>query len=238
MSRKLAPPMIEATSLCKIFRSSAGDVNAVTSASISISQGHFVLIRGRSGSGKTTLLNLLGGLDRPTSGTVTIDGNDLNGMNGRQRDLWRREKVAYVFQALALLPGLTALENVELPLRIAGVEPRAASQRARDQLEIVGLGPRTHHKVFELSGGEQQRVAVSRALVKKPAVLFADEPTGELDQKSGATVMQLLRSAVQERHMTAVVTSHDNDVASYADMSYAMVDGRPQLVQSLVEGAE
>jgi ABC-type lipoprotein export system ATPase subunit len=230
--------MIEATSLCKIFRSSAGDVNAVTSASISISRGHFVLIRGRSGSGKTTLLNLLGGLDRPTSGTVTIDGNDLNGMNGRQRDLWRREKVAYVFQALALLPGLTALENVELPLRIAGVEPRTASQRARDQLEIVGLGPRTHHKVFELSGGEQQRVAISRALVKKPAVLFADEPTGELDQKSGATVMQLLQSAVQERHMTAVVTSHDNDVASYADMSYAMVDGRPQLVQSLVEGAE
>lgn len=230
--------MIEATSLYKIFRSSAGDVNAITCASISICQGRLVLIRGRSGSGKTTLLNLLGGLDRPTSGTVTIDGNDLNGMSGRQRDLWRREKVAYVFQALALLPGLTALENVELPLRIAGVEPRTASQRAREQLEIVGLGPRTHHKVFELSGGEQQRVAVSRALVKKPAVLFADEPTGELDQKSGATVMQLLRSAVQERHMTAVVTSHDNDVESYADMSYAMVDGRPQLVQSVVEGAK
>ncbi len=228
---------IEAQDITKVFRVGAEEVNALRGVSISIRAGCFLLLRGRSGSGKTTLLNLLGGLDRPTSGTVKMNGRDLQGMSGGQRNRWRRDTAAFVFQALALLPGLTALENVDLPLRIAGVDPRTAAARAHEQLERVGLGPRAHHRVFELSGGEQQRVAVARALVKQPTVLFADEPTGELDQGSGATVLQLLRSAVEERRMTAVVTSHDHLATGYADLVYAMADGVLHRVEPSREGS-
>ena len=229
--------LIEAQNITRVFRAGAEEVNALRGVSISIRAGCFVLLRGRSGSGKTTLLNLLGGLDRPTGGTVKVNGHDLQGMSGGQRNRWRRDTAAFVFQALALLPGLTALENVDLPLRIAGVDPRTAAARAREQLERVGLGPRAHHRVFELSGGEQQRVAVARALVKQPTVLFADEPTGELDQGSGATVLQLLRSAVEERRMTAVVTSHDHLATGYADLVYAMADGVLHRVEPSREGS-
>ncbi|MCY4372971.1 MAG: ABC transporter ATP-binding protein [Spirochaetaceae bacterium] len=229
--------LIEAQNITRVFRAGAEEVNALRGVSISIRAGCFVLLRGRSGSGKTTLLNLLGGLDRPTGGTVKVNGHDLHGMSGGQRNRWRRDTAAFVFQALALLPGLTALENVDLPLRIAGVDPRTAAARAREQLERVGLGPRAHHRVFELSGGEQQRVAVARALVKQPTVLFADEPTGELDQGSGATVLQLLRSAVEERRMTAVVTSHDHLATGYADLVYAMADGVLHRVEPSREGS-
>ena len=237
MTSELPQALIEAEDITKVFRAGVEEVNALRGVSISIQAGCFVLLRGRSGSGKTTLLNLLGGLDRPTSGTVKVNGRDLHGMSGGQRNRWRRDTVAFVFQALALLPGLTALENVDLPLRIAGVDPRTAAGRAREQLERVGLGPRAHHRVFELSGGEQQRVAVARALVKQPTVLFADEPTGELDQRSGATVLQLLRSAVEERRMTAVVTSHDQLVTGYADLVYAMTDGTLHRVERVADGA-
>ena len=237
MTSELPQALIEAEDITKVFRVGVEEVNALRGVSISIQAGCFVLLRGRSGSGKTTLLNLLGGLDRPTSGTVKVNGRDLHGMSGGQRNRWRRDTAAFVFQALALLPGLTALENVDLPLRIAGVDPRTAAGRAREQLERVGLGPRAHHRVFELSGGEQQRVAVARALVKQPTVLFADEPTGELDQRSGATVLQLLRSAVEERRMTAVVTSHDHAVTGYADLVYAMTDGTLHRVERVADGA-
>jgi len=158
-------------------------------------------------------------------------------MSRRQRYRWRRESAGFVFQALALLPGLTALENVDLPLRISGVEPRAAALRAAEQLEQVGLESRSHHRVFELSGGEQQRVAVARALVKRPTILFADEPTGELDHGSGAIVLQLLRSAVEERQMTVVVTSHDHAATTYADLVYAITDGMLNRVDSSKEGS-
>ncbi len=237
MTSELPQALIEAKDITKVFRVGVEEVNALRGVSISVQAGCFVLLRGRSGSGKTTLLNLLGGLDRPTSGTVKVNGRDLHGMSGGQRNRWRRDTAAFVFQALALLPGLTALENVDLPLRIAGVDPRTAAGRAREQLERVGLGPRAHHRVFELSGGEQQRVAVARALVKQPTVLFADEPTGELDQRSGATVLQLLRSAVEERRMTAVVTSHDHLVTGYADLVYAMTDGTLHRVERVADGA-
>ena len=237
MTSELPQALIEAEGITRVFRVGVEEVNALRGVSISIRAGCFVLLRGRSGSGKTTLLNVLGGLDRPTSGTVKVNGRDLHGMSGGQRNRWRRDTAAFVFQALALLPGLTALENVDLPLRIAGVDPRTAAGRAREQLERVGLGPRAHHRVFELSGGEQQRVAVARALVKQPTVLFADEPTGELDQRSGATVLQLLRSAVEERRMTAVVTSHDHAATGYADLVYAMTDGTLQRVERFADGA-
>ena len=237
MTSERQQALIEAEDVTRTFRVGVEEVNALRGVSISIRTGSFVLLRGRSGSGKTTLLNLLGGLDRPTSGTVKVDGRDLDGMSGGQRNRWRRDTAAFVFQALALLPGLTALENVDLPLRIAGVDPRTAAGRAREQLERVGLGPRVHHRVFELSGGEQQRVAVARALVKQPTVLFADEPTGELDQGSGATVLQLLRSAVEERRMTAVVTSHDHLATGYADLVYAMADGVLHQVETAAESS-
>lgn len=238
MSGELPSSLIKAEELTKVFNGGVEEVSAIRRASISIYAGCFVLIRGRSGSGKTTLLNLLGGLDRPTSGVVTVDGHDLNQMSARQRNRWRRETAGFVFQALALLPGLTALENVDLPLRIAGVDPRTSAWRAEEQLEWVGLASRAHHRVFELSGGEQQRVAVARALVKQPTVLFADEPTGELDHRSSTIILRLLRSAVEERHMTAVVTSHDHAATTYADLVYLMADGRLQHIQPVAEGGD
>src|SRR5690606_9155861 len=151
--------------------------------------GEFVTLMGRSGSGKTTLLNLIGGLDQPTRGRVVYDGRDLKSFSQRELTRWRRTQVGFIFQAFALLPALTALENVELPLRVAGVTPKKAYARAMECLELVGHGKRAKHRSYELSGGEQQRVGIARALSAKPRLLIADEPTGELDEATGRQIM-------------------------------------------------
>ena len=219
------PPLIRASSVSREFVLGQERVQAVRSVSMELAPGRFVLIRGKSGSGKTTLLNLLGGLDRPTSGAVYYHERDLHHFSEREMTRWRRTKAAFIFQAFALIPGLTAAENVDLPLRIAGAGPRAAGQRALHYLDLVGLAPRAHHRIYELSGGEQQRVAIARALVKEPELLLADEPTGELDQTTGHGVLALLRGMARERNIAACVTSHDPTAADFADEVYGMRDG-------------
>lgn len=219
------PPLIRASSVSREFVLGQERVQAVRSVSMELIPGRFVLIRGKSGSGKTTLLNLLGGLDRPTSGAVYYHERDLHHFSEREMTRWRRTKAAFIFQAFALIPGLTAAENVDLPLRIAGAGPRAAGQRALHYLDLVGLAPRAHHRIYELSGGEQQRVAIARALVKEPELLLADEPTGELDQTTGHGVLALLRGMARERNIAACVTSHDPTAADFADEVYGMRDG-------------
>ncbi len=223
--RTSMPPLIRASSVSREFVLGQERVQAVRSVSMELTRGRFVLIRGKSGSGKTTLLNLLGGLDRPTSGAVYYHERDLHHFSEREMTRWRRTKAAFIFQAFALIPGLTAAENVDLPLRIAGAGPRAAGQRALHYLDLVGLAPRAHHRIYELSGGEQQRVAIARALVKEPELLLADEPTGELDQTTGHGVLALLRGMARERNIAACVTSHDPTAADFADEVYGMRDG-------------
>ena len=223
--RTSMPPLIRASGVSREFVLGQERVQAVRSVSMELTPGRFVLIRGKSGSGKTTLLNLLGGLDRPTSGAVYYHERDLHHFSEREMTRWRRTKAAFIFQAFALIPGLTAAENVDLPLRIAGAGPRAAGQRALHYLDLVGLAPRAHHRIYELSGGEQQRVAIARALVKEPELLLADEPTGELDQTTGHGVLALLRGMARERNIAACVTSHDPTAADFADEVYGMRDG-------------
>ena len=218
-------PLIRTSNVSREFVLGQERVQAVRGVNMELIPGRFALIRGKSGSGKTTLLNLMGGLDRPTSGVVFYLERDLHLFSERQMTRWRRAKAAFIFQAFALIPGLTAAENVDVPLRIAGAKPRVAGERALHYLDLVGLAPRAHHRIYELSGGEQQRVAIARALVKEPELLLADEPTGELDQTTGQGVLALLRTMARERNIAVCVTSHDPTAAGFADEVYAMSDG-------------
>ena len=219
------PPLIRTSKVSREFVLGQERVQAVRAVDMELTPGHFALIRGKSGSGKTTLLNLIGGLDRPTSGAVFYLERDLHQFSEREMTRWRRTKAAFIFQAFALIPGLTAAENVDVPLRIAGANPRAAGARALHYLDLVGLAPRAHHRIYELSGGEQQRCAIARALVKEPELLLADEPTGELDQATGQGVLALLRTMARERNIAVCVTSHDPTAADFADEVYGMRDG-------------
>jgi ABC-type lipoprotein export system ATPase subunit len=180
---------------------------------------------GRSGSGKTTLLNLLAGLDHPTRGQVLLDGQDLTRLGEAQVVEVRRKKIGFVFQFYGLLPLLSAYENVELPLRLNGVPAGERRRRALETLAKVGLAHRAHHRPYELSGGEQQRVAIARAIVTHPLVLFADEPTGELDTASGVQIASLLRDLSRREGITVVTATHDPVVAGMADRVLHMVDG-------------
>jgi putative ABC transport system ATP-binding protein len=187
--------------------------------------GEVVAIMGRSGSGKTTLLNLLAGLDHPTRGQVLLDGQDLIRLGEAQVVEVRRKKIGFVFQFYGLLPLLSAYENVELPLRLNGVPAGERRRRALEALAKVGLAHRAHHRPYELSGGEQQRVAIARAIVTHPLVLFADEPTGELDTASGVQIASLLRDLSRREGITVVTATHDPVVAGMADRVLHMVDG-------------
>nr|BFE63921.1 ABC transporter ATP-binding protein [Dactylosporangium thailandense] len=199
-------------------------VTALDDVSVDLERGAFTAIMGPSGSGKSTLLQCAAGLDRPTSGRVVLDGQDLTGLSERRLTLLRRRRIGFVFQGFNLLPALTARQNVGLPLRLAGRRPDpGAIQRS---LAEVGLGERGGHRPHELSGGQQQRVAIARALVARPAVLFADEPTGALDSASGQDVLRLLRGLVDEHGQTIVMVTHDPGAASYADRIVTMRDGR------------
>jgi putative ABC transport system ATP-binding protein len=201
-------------------------VDALRGVSLALPAGGFVLVSGVSGSGKTTLLNLMGGLEQPSGGKVLFRGRDLASFSQPELTRWRRRDVGFVFQAFALLPELTARENVDLPLRIAGLDPAEVDERVARCLDLVGLAGRAHHRVFELSGGEQQRVAVARALVKRPRLILADEPTGELDQAAGRRVLSMLRSLVDQEGTTVCLTSHDPAVKECVDVCYRLRDGR------------
>jgi putative ABC transport system ATP-binding protein len=201
-------------------------VDALRGVDLSIARGEFVALVGPSGSGKSTVLNLIGGLDRPTGGQIWINGTELSESDERTLTRHRREHVGFVFQSFNLLPRLTAEENVALPLMFSEVPERERGARARALLEQVGLSQRLAHRPTELSGGEQQRVAIARALVGQPALLLADEPTGNLDTTTGAEIMDLLKRLNQESGLTLVVVTHDPEVADFADRIVMLRDGR------------
>ena len=218
--------MLVARGLTKSYHSGTQQLTVLQDVSFDVPQGAFVSIVGPSGSGKTTLLGLLAGLDTPTRGTVTLDNTDIGSLNEDQRAALRGAKVGFVFQSFQLIPTLTALENVQVPLELAGlVTAREASTRATDLLTRVGLGDRTHHFPQQLSGGEQQRVALARAFVNQPRILFADEPTGNLDGATGERIVELLEELNRERGCTIVLVTHDAALAARTQRTIRLRDG-------------
>jgi putative ABC transport system ATP-binding protein len=201
-------------------------VDALRGVNLTIAQGEFVALVGPSGSGKSTVLNLIGGLDRPTEGEVWVDGMELTAQDERGLTAHRRHRVGFIFQSFNLLPRLTALENVALPLMFSGVPERQRLARAQMVLEQVGLGGRLTHRPTQLSGGEQQRVAIARALVGEPTLLLADEPTGNLDTATGGEIMALLKVLNAEHGLTLLAVTHDPEVAAFADRIVRLRDGQ------------
>ena len=220
------PSMVVTTGLGRDFVTGASVVHALRDVDLQVDRGELVAVRGRSGSGKTTLLSLLGGLDRPTSGEVRIDGRSLGEMDADDLVELRRSKVGFIFQAFGLLSILSAAENVEVPLRLVRAAPAARDDRVSVLLELVGLGDRGRHRPHELSGGEQQRVAIARALANRPDVLLADEPTGQLDSATGRSIMGLLRAVVRSEGVTAIIATHDPLIIDLADRVVELRDGR------------
>ncbi len=218
--------MLVARGLTKEYLSGTQRLTVLHDVSFEVPAGAFVSIVGPSGSGKTTLLGLLAGLDTPSSGTVSLDGEDFGRLDEDARARLRGEKVGFVFQSFQLIPTLTALENVQVPLELAGRVPvREAAARARDLLARVGLGDRTHHFPQQLSGGEQQRVALARAFVNEPKILFADEPTGNLDGATGERIVELLQALNRERGCTIVLVTHDVTLAARTQRTIRLKDG-------------
>jgi putative ABC transport system ATP-binding protein len=212
-----------ASGVTKAYGEGEAKILALDNVSVEIEARRFTAIMGPSGSGKSTLLHVLAGLDRPTAGQIYIGGTEISSMNDKQLTLLRRDKIGFIFQSFNLLPTLTAAENIALPLRIAGRKPDPLW--VQSIVETVGIGPRLSHKPAELSGGQQQRVAAARALASKPEIVFADEPTGALDSKSGADLLGFLRHAVRELDQTVVMVTHDPVAACYADRVLFLTDG-------------
>lgn len=219
-----AEPVVAAEQLSRIYGEGDARVYALRDVEVSFPAATFTAIMGPSGSGKSTLMHVLAGLDRPTAGSVTIDGVGLDGLSDKKLTLLRREKIGFVFQFFNLLPMLTAEENITLPLRIAG--EREDAPYLNQLLEAVGLTDRKDHRPAQLSGGQQQRVAIARALITRPSVVFADEPTGNLDSQSGRDVLQLLRDAVDAMGQTMIMVTHDAQAAAVADRIIFLADGR------------
>ncbi|MDX3311725.1 ABC transporter ATP-binding protein [Streptomyces sp. NPDC054884] len=215
---------VRLTSVTRRYSSGGTSVLALDQVSLAFPKGTFTAVMGPSGSGKSTLLQCAAGLDRPTSGSVTVGGTELTGLSERELTLLRRERVGFVFQAFNLLSSLTAEQNVSLPLRLAGRRPKKA--QVREVLAQVGLGDRARHRPTQMSGGQQQRVALARALITRPDVLFGDEPTGALDSRTSREVLTLLRGMVDRDGRTIVMVTHDPVAASYADRVVLLVDGR------------
>ncbi len=223
---KTTTAVIEARQLCKSYGSGATRVDALLNIDLAISQGEMVAIMGPSGSGKSTLLSLLGAVDTPSQGTVLLHGADLSRLNDTERTLIRRRSLGFIFQAFNLLPVLSALENVALPLELDGVPSIDARRRALVSLEQVDMLHRRDHLPSMMSGGEQQRVAIARALVIQPAVVLADEPTGNLDSANGNRIIELLRTLVDDHQQTIVMVTHDAEVGADAGRIIHMRDGR------------
>ncbi|WP_035806273.1 ABC transporter ATP-binding protein [Kitasatospora mediocidica] len=219
-------PMIEVEDVWRSFGSGATAVHALRGVSFSARRGELTALRGRSGSGKTTLLNLVGGLDSPTSGRITLDGADLAGLDESGRLAIRRDRIGFVFQSFGLIPILTAAENVGVPMRLRKVGAARREERVRTLLALVGLSDHADQRPSELSGGQQQRVAIARALANEPALIIADEPTGQLDSETGRSVMQLLRAVVRSEGVTALVATHDPQLMELADRVVELRDGR------------
>lgn len=217
--------IIDTNNVNKYFGSGSGQVHALNDVTMEIERESLTILKGRSGSGKTTLLNMLGALDTPSDGVINFMGEDLNHFPETKREQLRRFQMGFVFQSIALIPVMTAFENVDFALRLAGYKDDR-KKRVKEILDRVGLSKRMDHMVNQLSGGEQQRVAIARAVSHKPAVVFADEPTGALDTASGLAVMQLFREMVEEEKITIVMTTHDPNLMELGDVVYELVDGR------------
>jgi len=217
--------VVDAKDLTKIYKMGEVEVQALRGASVKVARGEVVAIMGPSGSGKSTMMNILGCLDRPTSGEYTLDGEAVATLNDDQLAAIRNHKVGFVFQSFNLLSRQPALVNVELPLRYAGLTNGKRTARAQAALEAVGLGDRIHHRPMELSGGQQQRVAIARAIVNEPAIIMADEPTGNLDSKVGKEIMTLLLNLNRERGTTLIIITHDPAIGSLAQRIIRIRDG-------------
>lgn len=219
-------PILSATNLQKEYRIGNHPLRALDSVSFQIERGEFVAIMGPSGSGKSTLLHLLGGLDKPSGGEVTLAEKTISILSDRDATLVRRRNIGFVFQAYNLLPTMTAEENILLPIIIDGKKTRDYQKRFDELINLVGLADRRHHKPDQLSGGEQQRVALARALMTEPSILLADEPTGNLDSKTSATIMDLLRHSCKALNQAIIIVTHDPRAASYANRLVLLRDGR------------
>ena len=225
-------PLLELVNVSKSYVSESEEINPLKGINLRIYEGQFIAVVGRSGSGKTTLLNVMAGLDKPTSGDILIQGSNMTAMDENSLTEIRRTTIGFIFQSFGLLPLLSAFENVELPLRISGVEHNERFDRTKEALEIVGLNPRSNHRPYELSGGEQQRVSIARAIVTNPAIILADEPTGELDSTNAKSIFGLFKDMVVERGMTIIAATHDSSLLSMADEVKEIRDGDLYEVQS------
>jgi len=217
--------LVRIQGVTRVYRSSGQPVNALRGVNLDLPRGVLAVLKGRSGSGKTTLLNIIGGLDRPTQGTVSFEGQELDGLTDGQLDQLRRKRMGFIFQTFALLPAYSAYENVELILRIAGLGRTEQVERTRRYLRAVGLGRWMDHRPDEMSGGQQQRVAIARALATQPTLILADEPTGELDTATSRQIFSLFRQIVEKEEVTILSTTHDPIVDEYADMIFTLSDG-------------
>lgn len=219
--------MVVASHLSKTFAATSGEVRAVKDITFEVPEGGFAAITGKSGSGKSTLLSLLGALDKPTAGSVRIGSQNLSKLHDRRLTKFRCQNIGFVFQAFNLVPNLTALENVMLPMEFAGISHRARKQHAQELLESVGVtGSKLKRRPGHLSGGEQQRVAIARALANRPKLILADEPTGNLDEETGNQIFELLKSLAAEQNTTIIVVTHDKSIADRCDTIFRIADGK------------
>jgi putative ABC transport system ATP-binding protein len=218
-------PMVVIEDLHRSYGTGAAAVHALRGVSFEVPRGELVALKGRSGSGKTTLLNLVGGLDEPDRGRITVDGQDLSGLGENGLLELRRDRIGFIFQSFGLIPILSAAENVGVPMRLRKADPREREERVELLLALVGLADHAKQRPGELSGGQQQRVAIARALANRPALLIADEPTGQLDAETGLAVMELLRAVVRSEHVTALVATHDAALLDLADRVLELRDG-------------
>ena len=225
-------PLLELVNLSKSYVSESEEINPLRNINLKIYKGQFIAVVGRSGSGKTTLLNVMAGLDKPTSGDILIQGSNMTAMDENALTEIRRTTIGFIFQSFGLLPLLSAFENVELPLRISGVDYNERFNRTKEALDIVGLNPRSNHRPYELSGGEQQRVSIARAIVTNPAIILADEPTGELDSTNAKSIFGLFKDMVLEQGMTIIAATHDSSLLSMADEVKEIRNGALYEVQS------
>lgn len=218
-------PILYTKNVCRDYCSGHETVHALSNVSVEIPRGKLTILRGRSGSGKTTLLNSLGALDFPTSGEIWFEGADITKLSETERDEFRRLNTGFVFQSVALMVNMSAYENVEFGMRIAGTPAAERRARALESLDLVGLSKRANHRPQEMSGGEQQRVAIARAISHRPKIIFADEPTAELDTAMGLYVMKTFKDLIEKEGVTVVMTTHDPNMMEIADVVYSLQDG-------------
>lgn len=217
--------VVKSEQVTRVYHVDSVQVHALRGVNLAANRGEFVALMGRSGSGKTTLMNIVGGLDHPTEGRIYVFGQDISDLSDKALTELRRHRIGFVFQAFALMPTMSAYENVELPMRLVGAGHRQRRQRVMECLELVGLTRWAKHRPQEMSGGQQQRVAIARALVNRPGLVLADEPTGELDTATGRAIMELFQQVVEEEGVTVIMSSHDPVVQEYSDYTYHLDDG-------------